>query len=416
MVAPSETSEWPCALTVPPAIARPVGGSIPPVTLPLTIPGGRAAGGRALRRRRRHGRRRRALVVRRSWSRRSPTWRGRLIASGVEPGDRVAIWAPNIWEWAVTALGCQLRRRRRHPAEHAVQGQRSRVRASASPQANASVHGDRLPRHELRRVARAARPGAESINETSCCAARCPTACVVVDGLPRARRRDRTRRPPLRVPTRCNPTTSATSSSRRARPGARRARCCTTRRASAPSTRGRDVVGLRAGDRYLVVNPFFHTFGVKAGILACAAQGRDDHPAAGVRRSCGDAPRGRGARSPCCRARRRSSRRSSTIPSVADFDLSTLRLSSPAAASISRRRLVIDMREQLGFETVVTGYGLTETHGMSTMCRHDDDARDDREDGRAPAPRRRGARGRRRRARGAAPASRARSSYGATTS
>src|SRR5213076_345794 len=26
------------------------------------------------------------------------------------------------------------------------------------------------------------------------------------------------------------------------------------------------VVGLRAGDRYLVVNPFFHTFGYKAGI------------------------------------------------------------------------------------------------------------------------------------------------------
>ena len=28
-----------------------------------------------------------------------------MIASGVQPGDRVAIWAPNSWEWAVTALG-----------------------------------------------------------------------------------------------------------------------------------------------------------------------------------------------------------------------------------------------------------------------------------------------------------------------
>ena len=27
------------------------------------------------------------------------------IAAGVEPGDRVAIWAPNVWEWIVAALG-----------------------------------------------------------------------------------------------------------------------------------------------------------------------------------------------------------------------------------------------------------------------------------------------------------------------
>src|SRR5580692_3277875 len=33
------------------------------------------------------------------------------------------------------------------------------------------------------------------------------------------------------------------------------------------------IVGLTAGDRYLVVNPFFHTFGSKAGILACVMAG-----------------------------------------------------------------------------------------------------------------------------------------------
>src|SRR5690349_18658276 len=27
------------------------------------------------------------------------------MAAGVEPGDRAAIWAPNIWEWVVVALG-----------------------------------------------------------------------------------------------------------------------------------------------------------------------------------------------------------------------------------------------------------------------------------------------------------------------
>ena len=34
-----------------------------------------------------------------------------------------------------------------------------------------------------------------------------------------------------------------------------------------------EVVGLRPGDRYLIVNPFFHTFGYKAGILACLMAG-----------------------------------------------------------------------------------------------------------------------------------------------
>ena len=30
-----------------------------------------------------------------------------FIASGVTPGDRVAIWAPNAWEWIVAAIGLQ---------------------------------------------------------------------------------------------------------------------------------------------------------------------------------------------------------------------------------------------------------------------------------------------------------------------
>src|SRR5262249_20610211 len=34
-----------------------------------------------------------------------------------------------------------------------------------------------------------------------------------------------------------------------------------------------DCVGLRTDDRYLIVNPFFHTFGLKAGILACVMTG-----------------------------------------------------------------------------------------------------------------------------------------------
>ena len=31
-----------------------------------------------------------------------------LMASGIEPGDRVAVWAPNIGEWVVAGLGVHL--------------------------------------------------------------------------------------------------------------------------------------------------------------------------------------------------------------------------------------------------------------------------------------------------------------------
>ena len=34
-----------------------------------------------------------------------------------------------------------------------------------------------------------------------------------------------------------------------------------------------EMTGLCAEDRYLMVNPYFHMFGLKAGILACVASG-----------------------------------------------------------------------------------------------------------------------------------------------
>ena len=32
---------------------------------------------------------------------------GGFVAMGLQRGDRVAIWAPNMWEWVVAALGLQ---------------------------------------------------------------------------------------------------------------------------------------------------------------------------------------------------------------------------------------------------------------------------------------------------------------------
>ena len=60
------------------------------------------------------------------------------------------------------------------------------------------------------------------------------------------------------------------------------------------------MTGLTAGDRYLMVNPYFHMFGLKAGILASRRGRGDDAPRAGVRRRPRAGPRRRASGSPCC--------------------------------------------------------------------------------------------------------------------
>lgn len=132
-----------------------------------------------------------------------------------------------------------------------------------------------------------------------------------------------------------------------------------------------EVVGLREGDRYLIVNPFFHAFGYKAGWLSCLMMGATilPHPVFDV---------------PAVLAR--VSEESISVlpgpptlyqsilahPDLSTFDLSNLRLSVTGAAVIPVE-LIHRMRRELNFETIITGYGLTETCGIATMCRYDDD-------------------------------------------
>lgn len=132
-----------------------------------------------------------------------------------------------------------------------------------------------------------------------------------------------------------------------------------------------DLVGLGASDRYLIVNPFFHGFGYKAGWLATLMAGCACYP-----HSVFD---------PEAVMQKISDHRITMLPGpptlyqsilnhprLADFDLKSLRLAVTGAAAIPVE-LIHQMRDQLGFETVVTGYGLTESSAIATMCRHDDD-------------------------------------------
>jgi acyl-CoA synthetase (AMP-forming)/AMP-acid ligase II len=59
-------------------------------------------------------------------------------------------------------------------------------------------------------------------------------------------------------------------------------------------------------------------------------------------------------------------------PDLASFDISNLRLAVTGAAA-TPVSLIEQMRDVLGFDTIITGYGLTESCGIVSMCRFDDD-------------------------------------------
>ncbi len=128
--------------------------------------------------------------------------------------------------------------------------------------------------------------------------------------------------------------------------------------------------GVGHGDRYLIVNPFFHSFGYKAGLFACLLQGATMvlQPVFEVAETM----------------RLIESERITVLPgaptiyvSMLDapererFDLSSLRL-AVTGASVVPVTLVRRMRAEL-FPQVVTAYGLTESCGTVTSCSLDDD-------------------------------------------
>ena len=132
-----------------------------------------------------------------------------------------------------------------------------------------------------------------------------------------------------------------------------------------------DVVGLQQGDRYLVVNPFFHTFGYKAGIIACLLRGATIVPQAvfDVPTTLDLIGRERISVLPGPPTLYQSIL---DMPDRSSYDLSSLRLAVTGAAVVPVA-LVERMRSDLAFDTVLTAYGLTEATGTVTMCGRDDD-------------------------------------------
>ncbi|HKY91296.1 MAG TPA: FadD3 family acyl-CoA ligase [Nevskiaceae bacterium] len=133
-----------------------------------------------------------------------------------------------------------------------------------------------------------------------------------------------------------------------------------------------EAVGLAPEDRYLVVNPFFHSFGYKVGWMAGLLAGLTVLPHAVF-----DAK---------AVLQRIGRDRISVLPGPptlfvsllddperARVDLSSLRATITGAAAIAPA-LIERIRAELGFDVVLTGYGLTETCGVVSLCDAGDDA------------------------------------------
>jgi acyl-CoA synthetase (AMP-forming)/AMP-acid ligase II len=133
--------------------------------------------------------------------------------------------------------------------------------------------------------------------------------------------------------------------------------------------------GVAADDRYLVVNPFFHSFGYKIGIVVGLLTGATLYPVAAfdVEETMRLIQEARITVFPGAPTLYQSLL---TAPNRADHDLSSLRLAVTGAAVVPVvliERMRAAAPEGLAIDNVVTAFGMTEAV-VATMCREGDSA------------------------------------------
>ncbi|HEX4559779.1 MAG TPA: 3-((3aS,4S,7aS)-7a-methyl-1,5-dioxo-octahydro-1H-inden-4-yl)propanoate--CoA ligase FadD3 [Mycobacterium sp.] len=290
-----------------------------------------------------------------------------LIALGVQPRDRVAIWSPNTWHWVIACLAI-------HHAGAAMVPLNTRYTVSEAADILARTRapvlfgmGQFLGNDRLADLDRTALPALRHIvripigrEETddgtwNDFIAQGSTSAAVAD------------RAAAVMPDDVSDIlfTSGTT-------GRSKGVLCAHRQSLSASASWAANGKITSDDRYLCINPFFHNFGYKAGILACLQTGATLIPHLTF--------------DPLRALQAIEQHRITVLPGPPtiyqtlldhparnDYDLSSLRFAVTGAATVPVV-LVERMQAELDIDIVLTAYGLTEANGMGTMCRADDDA------------------------------------------
>jgi len=299
---------------------------------------------------------------------RARTFAAALVASGIEPGDRVAIWTFNSAQWVIALLGLLGAGAVLVPLNTRFKGveaadplARSGARALVTVRdflgvdyvAMLEESGVDLPRLETIVLAEGAAVGQEETWEGFLGRATSKDA-------EEADRRSRAIKG-------SDPSdilfTSGTT-------GVPKGVVMTHSRTLCVACDWAGMTGLSSEDRYLMVNPYFHMFGLKSGILSCVASG-----AAMLPQAVFDVDRV---------LARVADEKVTVLPgpptlyqSILDHpdrdahDLSSLRVAVTGAADIPVE-LIRRVHDELPFSEIMVGYGLTEG-GTATATSPDDD-------------------------------------------
>jgi HIP---CoA ligase len=299
-----------------------------------------------------------------------------MIAAGVERGDRVAIWAPNGLGWIVAALGAQSAGAALVPVNMRFKGAEAAHVLSASKAALLITTIGFLDTDPVGMLRAAGQPLPHL------------RQIVLLDGSASPKLQAKG----IEVSTWAAFAKRAESVSRSAASqrsdGVRPEDTSDILFTSGTTGRPKGVImshgqtvrqfrewcafaGLLPGDRYLIVNPFFHMFGYKAGWLASLLQGATivPVPVFDVAKVLSLVETERITVLPGAPTAYRSIL---DHPERGRFDLHTLRVAVTGAADIPVQ-LIREMRAELPFRSILTGYGLTEA-GTCTGSRPGDDA------------------------------------------